>query len=67
MLFRSGTAMPVAISLELEHAPEFNEALAFSGDIIIWNEDGGRKYILPDWMSDEEWDYDIADEVKYKE
>lgn len=62
-----GTAIPAPLSLELEYAPEFNEALAFSGDIIIWLEDGGRKYLLPDWLRDEEWDYDYADEVKYKE
>ena len=43
------------------------ERLEFNGDVYVWREDGARKMIEPDFMSDADWDTYYCDEVKYKE
>ena len=41
------------------------ERLEFNGDAYIWDKDGRRKMIEPEWARDEEWDDYYCDECKY--
>lgn len=57
-----GSNAPNALSHELSHAPDFNEALIFNGDFYIWREDGARKMLSPELEN--EWDTQYSEEVK---
>ena len=51
---------------EKECECEDYERLEFSGDVYVWDKDGRRKMIAPEWCKEEEWDDSYCEECKYK-
>lgn len=41
------------------------ERLEFNGDAYVWDKDGRRKMVEPDWAADEDWDDYYCEECKY--
>lgn len=41
------------------------ERLEFSGDAYVWDKDGRRKMVEPDWAADENWDDYYCEKCKH--
>lgn len=42
------------------------ERLEFNGDAYVWDKDGRRKMVAPDYMADDGWDDSYSEECRYE-